>query len=136
MCLYADCRPGQLDTLVHLCNAGADALDEVAVATDTISMHRFFTSEPGERWAEGTRTREQRWDVVAPGRCVPVASLSHIISDLVSRHRLVYTDAAGRRWTAEAHDLPLNACQPSQDPEGVWVAFDPVRAADQAASGH
>ena len=26
LCLYADFRPGQLDTLVYLCNAGLDAL--------------------------------------------------------------------------------------------------------------
>ena len=84
MCLYADCRPGQLDTLVCLCDAGADALAEISVATDTIDMNRFYTSEPGERWAEVTHTRGQRWDVVAPGRCVLVDSLSHVIWDMVA----------------------------------------------------
>lgn len=133
LCLHAVCRPGQLDTLVYLCNAGMDALAEVAVATDTTSMNQFFTSESGERWAEGTRTHEQRWDVVAPGRCVLVDSLSHVKWDLVGRHRLTFADAAGRRWMTEADDLALNACWLSRDPEGVWVAFGPACAADRPA---
>ncbi len=36
LCLYADYRPRQRETLVYLCNAGPDPLAEVTVTTHTI----------------------------------------------------------------------------------------------------
>jgi len=132
LCLYAVHRPGQLDTLVYLCNAGPGALANVTVATDTISVNQYFTAQSGEeRWAEEGRTREQRWEVIPPGTCIRVASLNHCMWDWVSRHCLAYTDAAGRRWAAEAHDLNLTLYDPSQGPDQVWLAFEPARRTDQ-----
>ncbi len=131
LCLNADCRPRQLDTLIYLCNAGPDALARVVVTTDTISMNEFFSSKRGEEpWAEG-RTCEPRWDVVPPGMAVMVASLDHCIWDYVKRYRLAYTDPAGRRWTAEAHDVDLTICDLPEDPEKAWVAFCQSREAVQ-----
>lgn len=125
LCLHGVYRPRQLDALVYLCNAGSDALAEVTAAIDTISMRRFYTLKPGERWAEVDHIHEDRWDDVPPGTCVLVNALSHSEWDQVSRYRLTFTDAPERRWTAQANDLPLNACQLAQNPERVWVAFDP-----------
>jgi hypothetical protein len=124
LCLYADFRPGQLDTLVYLCNAGLDALSEVTVVIDNTSMFSFYQSEPAKRWANVHATRQVRWDVVPPGICVLINTLSHYIWDEVNRYSLTFTDAAGQRRTAKAHDLTLNACRLAQDPDKVWVAFD------------
>ncbi len=135
LCLYADFRPRQLDTLIYLCNAGPGALAEVAVATDHISMHQFYQSEPDERWAELDFTGEERWPSIPPGSCVLIASLDHFMWDEVNRYRLAYTDATGQRWTGEAHDLPLNACRLAQDPDKVWLTLSPARAMDQIAPG-
>ena len=135
LCLYADVRPRQLDTLIYLCNAGPETLAEVAVATDHISMHQFHKSEPDERWAEPDFTCGERWPGIPPGSCVLVASLDHSAWDEVNRYRLAYTDAARQRWAVEAHDLPLNACRLAQDPDKVWVPLSPARAADQFAPG-
>lgn len=135
LCLYADFRPRQLDTLIYLCNAGLETLVEVAVATDHISMHQFYRSEPGERWVELDYAGEERWLSIPPGSCVLIAALDHFVWDEVNRYRLTYTDATGQRWTAETHDLPLNACRLAQDPDKVWVDFSPPRAADRAVDG-
>ena len=134
LCLYADFRPRQLDTLVYLCNAGSAMLAAVAVVTDTIDMSQFYTSELGERWAGVDDTREQQWDVMPPGTGVLVNSLGHVVWDMVSRYRLAFTDASGRRWAAEADDLALNACRLAQNPDRVWVAFGPVRLAAQTGA--
>ena len=124
LCLYADFRPGQLDTLVYLCNAGLDALSEVTVVIDNTSMFLFYQSEPAERWASVHATRHVRWDVVPPGIYLLINTLSHYIWDEVNRYSLTFTDAAGQRRTAKAHDLTLNACRLAQDPDKVWVTFD------------
>ena len=136
LCLYADCRPGQLDTSIYLCNAGPDSLAAVVVKTHTINEHQFFSSPPGEeRWAEESRTGEQSWDAMLPSRCMLVASLDHCLLDYVSRYRVFYTDAAGRRWEAEAHDVNMNACNLADDQDRVWAAFGPAReVADQPTS--
>ena len=135
LCLYAEFRPRQLDTLVYLCNATSEALLDVVVTTESISMHQFFNSEADEWWERPGGTYGQRWDAVPPGACVQVSSLNHIIWDMVCRYRLTYADAAGQHWAAEAHDLSLNACQLAQDPDKVWVAFSQAATADQAALG-
>ena len=129
LCLYADSRPRQLDTSIYLCNHDREALAEVVVIKDTISMNEFFSAERGEEpWADG-RTYEQRWDVIPPGTGVMVASLDHCISDYVTRHRVAYTDATGRRWTAKAHDLKLAFSNQAGEPSEAWVTFSPVREA-------
>ncbi len=135
LCLYADFRPRQLDTLVYLCNATAEALRDVVVATECISMYEFYSSQTNECWEQASRTFEQRWAAVPPGTCVQVAWLNHIIWDEVCRHRLTYADMAGQRWTAEAHDLSFNASRLAQDPDKVWATFSPARAMGQAAPG-
>ena len=135
LCLYADFRPRQLDTLVYLCNATPEALRDVVVATECISMYEFYSSQTDECWDQASRTFEQRWAAVPPGTCVQVAWLNHILWDEVCRHCLTYADMAGQRWTAEAHDLPLNASRLAQDPDKVWVALSPARAMGQAAPG-
>ncbi len=120
LCLYADCRPGQLDILIYLVNAGPDTLAEVVVKIHTIDLHRYLSSERGKlRWAEGRRF-ERRWDAVAPGTSVLVTSLDHWVLDDVSRHRLACTDPAGRRRKAEAYDVNLRSCHPLEAP---WAAF-------------
>ncbi len=125
LCLYADYRPNQLDTLVYLCNAGPDALTEVAAVIDTTDMSAFHrATSQAERWAKIHHSQKKRWNSVPPGACVLADTLSHQLWDMVSRHRLTFTDAAGRRRTAETHDLALNACRLAQDPNEVWVAFD------------
>ncbi len=134
LCLYADFRPRQLDILVYLCNATPEALRDVVVATERISMNDF-NSKSDECWEQASRTFEQRWAAVPPGTCVQVAWLNHIIWDDVCRHRLTYADAAGQRWAAEAHDSSLTPYWLAQDPDNVWVALSPARAMDQAAPG-
>jgi len=124
LCLYADFRPRQLDTLVYLCNAGLSELTEVTAAIDTISMHQFYRSEPAEKWIAVDYTQEKRWDRIASGTCVLVNTLSHVIWDEVDRYRLTYIDTAGQHWTARADDRSLNACRLSDDPSQVWVRFD------------
>ena len=130
LCLHADYRSRQLDTLVYLCNAGPDALAAVLVAIDTIDLHQFHVSKPDERWAEVHHTSEERWDAVLPGTCVWVNSLDHFLGETVNRYRVSFTDAAGRRWTAEAHDHALNSCHPPESPDQVWTAFGSVRPAE------
>lgn len=130
LCLHADYRSRQLDTLVYVCNAGLDALTALLVATDTIDLHQFHVSKPGERWAEMHHTSEQWWDAVLPGTCVWVNSLDHCFGDAVNRYRVSFTDAAGRRWTAKAHDHALSSCHPPESPDQVWTAFGPVRPAE------
>lgn len=135
LCLYADFRPRQLDTLVYLCNATPEALRDVVVRTKCISMNDFFPSQTDECWEKASRTFEQRWAAVPPGTCVQVAWLNHVIWDEVCRHRLTYADMAGQRWAAAAHDLSLTASWMAQDPDKVWVTFSPARAMGQAAPG-
>lgn len=130
LCLYADYRPRQRETLVYLCNAGPDPLAEVTVTTDTITMGDFHTLGRDERWAEASKAGEQHWDAVPPGTCVLLNALGHMVWDMVNRHRMTFTDAAGQRWTAEMVDVNLNACQLSQDPDEVWEAFRPALPAD------
>jgi len=135
LCLYADYRPRQRETLIYLCNAGPDPLAEVTVTIDTITMSDFHASGPGERWAEAGEAREQQWDAVPPGTCVLVNALDHLVWDMVNRYRMTFSDAAGRRWTAEVVDLNLNACQLSQDPDEIWETFRPAHPADQTGAG-
>jgi hypothetical protein len=132
LCLYADFRPGQLDTLVYLCNAGLEVLSEVTVVIDNTSMFSFYQSEPAKRWASVDATQQIRWNVVPPGTCVLINTLSHYIWDEVNRYSLTFTDAAGQRRTAQTHDLALNACRLAQDPDNVWVAFDAAGPSGQA----
>ncbi len=134
LCLYADYRPRQRETLVYLCNAGPDPLAEVTVTTQTIDMSDLHFLKPGERWAEASEAGEQHWDAVPPGTCVLLNTLGHMVWDMVNRHRMTFTDVAGQRWTAEVVDLRLNACQLSQDPDEVWEAFRPARPADSTGA--
>ncbi len=134
LCLYADFRPRQLDTLVYLCNATPEALRDVVVATECISMNDFRL-QTDECWEQASRIFEQRWAAVPPGTCVQVAWLNHIIWDDVRRYRLTYADAAGQRWAAEAHDSFLTPYWLAQDPDNVWVALSPARAMDPATPG-
>ena len=62
-------------------------------------------------------------------------TLDHMVWDGVSRHRMTFTDAAGRCWTAEAFDVNLNASDLSQEPDRVWATFRPAQPADQAGAG-
>lgn len=133
LCLYADFRPRQLDTLVYLCNATPGALRDVVVATECISLRELYTSKADECWEQASRTFEQRWAVVPSGTCVQVARLSHVMWDEVCRHRMTYANMAGQRWTAQAHDLPLNASRLAENPDRIWVALSPARTVDQAA---
>ena len=132
LCLYAVCCPQQLDTLVYLCNAGPDALADVVVTTDTLTMGECFGSNREERWADGC-TQERRWAMLPPGTGVLVALLDHLMWDFVSRHRVAWTDPAGWRCTAEAHDVSLNICDLSEHPDEPWVAFRPVPQGDATA---
>ena len=134
LCLYADFRPRQLDTLVYLCNATSEALLDVVVATECISMDDF-NSKSDECWKQASRTFERRWAAVPPGTYVQVAWLNHIIWDDVRRHRLAYADVAGKRWAAEAHDAFLTPYWLAQGPDMAGVALSPARAVDQAAPG-
>lgn len=134
LCLYADYRPRQRETLIYLCNAGPDPLVEVTVTTDNITMSAFFTSEPGERWAEAGEASDQHWDVVPPGTCMLLNTLGHMVWDMVNRHRMTFTDAARQRWAAEVVDVNLNACDLSQEPDRVWATFRLARPADQAGA--
>ena len=135
LCLYADFRPRQLDTLVYLCNATPETLLDVVIATECISMYAFFHSQTDEYWEEASRTSEKRWAAVPPGTCVQVAWLNHVIWDDVRRYRLTYADAAGRRWTAEAHDGSLTPYWLAQDPGMAWVVFSEADETDHAAPG-
>ena len=125
LCLYADYRSSHLDTLVYLCNAGPDALSEVAAVIDTTDMALFHrAASSAERWAKLHHSQEKHWNSVPPGTCVLANTLSHQLWDVVNRYRLTFTDAAGRRRTAETNDLTLNACRLAQHPNEVWDAFD------------
>lgn len=64
-----------------------------------------------------------------------INTLSHYIWDEVNRYSLTFTDAAGQRRTAEAHDLTLNACRLAQNPDTVCVAFDAASPSAQARRG-
>lgn len=135
LCLYADFRPRQLDTLVYLCNATPEALLGVVVRTGCITMHEFHRSQGEERWAKADGSFEQRWAAVPPGACVQVAWLNHVIWDDVRRHRLTYADKAGRRWTAQAHDRPFSPNWLAEGPANAWIALSPARATDPATPG-
>lgn len=98
-------------------------------------MPEFHASESGEHEAEAGNAREQQWDAVLPGTCVLLNSLCHRFSGDGNRQRVTYTDVAGRRWTTKAHGLTLSAWYMSENPEQVWVTFDPACPADQAGTG-
>ena len=95
LCLYADFRPSQLDTLVHLCNAGLDALSDITVVIDNTSMFSFYQSQPAQRWASVDATRQVRWDAVPPGACVLINTLSHYRWDEVNRYSLTFAPRDG-----------------------------------------
>lgn len=135
LCLYADFCPRQLDTFVYLCNATPEALLDVAVRTECITMYEFHRFQGKERWAKADGSFEQRWATVPPGACVQVAWLNHVIWDDVRRHRLTYADRAGRRWAAEAHDRSFSPNWLAEDPANAWIALSPARAMDPAAPG-
>lgn len=132
LCLYADFSPRQAQTLVYLCNAGPDPLAEVTDTTSDSSVPESRASEPSELGAEADDTHRKQLDAVPPATCVLLDTLSHRIVGESRRHRVTYTDTAGQRWTAKAHDHNLNAWYLSEDPERVWVAFDPAEPAGQA----
>lgn len=122
LCLYAHRRPDQLDTLVYLCNAGPDGLAEVVILEDCIgSFPELHGDQPNESWAEAPSVHERRWDIVLPGTCVLVGALSHVLWDIVSRYRVTFTDAAGRRWMVEAHDAVFTSFP--ETPDRVWMAL-------------
>jgi len=56
---------------------------------------------------------------------------SHQIWDVVNRYRLWFTDAEGRHWVTDCHDMTLNVCELIENPDGVWVTFAPARLADE-----
>ena len=85
LCLYADSRPNELDTLVYICNASLDVLSEVTVVIDSTSMFSFYQSEAAQRWASVDATQQVRWDAIPPDACVLVNTLSHYIWDEVNR---------------------------------------------------
>jgi hypothetical protein len=127
LCLYAEAHLDRSETSVYLCNAGLNALTGVVVVTDCIPMFQLYHAAPNERWAEVIHTDTCRWDAIPSGRGVLLDTLSHKMWDLVSRHRLAFTDAAGRLWAAEVLDLDLNASRLEQDPQAVWVPILPER---------
>jgi len=131
LCLYADLRRKQLDTLIYLCNAGPTAITDVEVAIDNISMSQFFSLVGDERWAKVDRTEEKRLGAVSAGGCVQVNTLYHRVWDEVYRYRLRFTDSEGRHWVTDCHDMTLSVCELMENPDEVWVAFAPARPADE-----
>lgn len=131
LCLYADYHPHQLEILVYLCNAGPGLLTEVTVETDNVIMGASHASKPGDRQMETKEARKHEWDAVLSGACVLLNALDHQIWGMGKCYRMTFTDVAGRRWTAEARDLSLNAYRLSQDPKRLWVAFNLIHPADQ-----
>ncbi|EYD74718.1 hypothetical protein Rumeso_03671 [Rubellimicrobium mesophilum DSM 19309] len=131
LCLYADFRPGQLETLVYLCNAGPEALSVVTVDLDSITMFEFYREEPEQRWVDASTFPKQQWDVLPAGRAVLIDTLSHAMWDFVDRYRLAWSDGVGRRWTVAADSLAFNAERLAQDPTRVWEELAPARSADR-----
>lgn len=52
--------------------------------------------------------------------------------DFVNRYRIYYSDAAGRRWEAEADNRGLHAERLAQEPTRVWEEVAP-RLSDRSA---
>jgi hypothetical protein len=132
LCLYAEFRPSQLDTLVYLCNGGVDALASVTAVIDNISMSQFYDSDLANCWDTIETTDKKQWKSIAPRTCVLINTLRHEIWDVVNRYRLTFTNSAGHEQMASTDDHALNACRLVYNPDPVWVCFDRAHVADSA----
>ena len=54
-----------------------------------------------------------------------IDTLGRVMWDFVNRYRIFYSDAARRRWEAEADNRGLNAERLAQEPSGVWEEVAP-----------
>jgi hypothetical protein len=127
LCLYADCHPSQLETLIYLCNGGPTALADVVVKTDGAIVGELLSAKQrNEAWTPSNR-RDQRWTSLPPGRCVLLGSLDHLIWDYAHRYGITFTDTTGQRWETIAYDVNLSICDLNEDPTKVWATFGSPR---------
>ncbi len=128
ICLYADPRPGQLRTLIYLCNTGSDILRDVTVHMNEISIAEFYRSRgPVEQWVEADDASVERWENLEPGSGLLLSVISHTFNDVVEGYVLRFTDAAGVRRKLRAISAGLSAAS-GGGAEQRWVAFRPCLA--------
>lgn len=122
LCLYAEFRPRQCDTLVYLCNAGSAPLQAVTIALTMVGMASFFEAKGDDRWVDADPIKRRCFDLVPAQCCVLINTLDHSFWDNVTRYQLTYADASGQRWEAETHDCNL-CVHDMPKSERAWVEF-------------
>lgn len=123
ICLYGDFRPDTRETPLYLCNPAREAIHDVSVLIEWISIHHFYHADISHRWSEPLGRHEQHSGRIDAGRAVLVEILDHEIWDLVSRYSLTFLDGKGNVGRRVACDLALNVCRFFQEDSQPWVEF-------------
>ena len=127
LCLFGDYRPGQADTLVYLCNAGAEAVTDAVLVIDTIDDYARWTSKRKNPRPQVIATYEKRLGAVPPGAGIWVGQSTHVVTlDRSCRYRLAYAGADGRRRAAEAFEGSITSIHGPSAPDDAWAAFAPL----------
>ena len=124
ICLYGEYRRTQLDTNIYFCNAGPDALVDVALGIEVVSGESMQRWPPGEPGPPATPPYERRWDAIPAGRAVLVGRLYHGIRNDVCRYRLTFA-AGGHRRAMQADDDALSTLFNAESLDPPWVPFAP-----------
>lgn len=127
--LYADFRPSAHETPIYLCNPTRNAIYDVRVLSEWISMHQFYHVDASDRWSDPLGRDAQHLDSLGAGRAILIGILDHEIWDIVSRYRLGFRGVSGDVAWMSACDLELNACRQGQADSRPWVEFHSDTAA-------
>ena len=122
LCLHAEFRPRQGNTLIYLCNAGPKPLEAVTVMLTMIDMAAFFEAKGDDRWVDTDPAKQSSLDLVPANCCMLINQLDHMVWDNVTRYQLAYADASGQRWQTETHDCNLCVCDMPES-ERAWIEF-------------
>ena len=134
LCLHAEWRPRQLDTLIYLCNAAPQPLTAATALIDTIDDYAALTSKRINPRPQVVSTCERRLGAIPTNTGLWLGSITHAIDlERSTRYRLAYIDAAGRRRFAEARDDTLGGVHSPAASRHAWVAFEPARPAELPA---
>ena len=127
LCLFGDYRRSQADTLIYLCNAGAEPITNAVLVIDRIDDYARIMSKRENPRPRIISTYEQRLGTVPAGTGVWVDESTHVITfDEYRRYRVAYNGAGRRRCFEEALEGSITNIHGPSTPEHAWAAFAPM----------
>lgn len=135
--LYLLPRPGQLDELYYLCNAGRTPLLDVMVVADSIirfrgtvrSRLRMRPLKLRARWRKETDCIVRRCSILPPGRGILIGGDDEVFGgETIDRYWMSFTTARGRRQSVRVTDLGAGS-------KGGWLKLKPRRRSDHPRTG-